>query len=179
LCLPAAYYLEGPASLLDFRASDVLRLAGTVLILLSVVLFSGFLRIVGRCVGGRRGWAVIGYLSFVGFLIGCSVGLHLIPRRYYDRDAWVLLALGWFLSLWWNLFLIRRARGHVSQVLAKQSRLTGRAQTQPQRPKKGQVELQVAALLRKQAESASSAGSASSASSSSEGTPTTPKTNQE
>jgi hypothetical protein len=155
LCLPAAYLLEGKEGFLSFRAGDVLRLVALLLGLFNVVLFSGFLRVVVRSLRSR-GRAVVCFFCFVGFLVGCSVGLHLIPRQFFHRHAWVALAVGWFLCLCWHLLLVRSARRQVVQALATRNRLSGhvRADGTKQKPRQGQVQLQVAELLQKREEHA-------------------------
>lgn len=156
LCLVAGYCLDGADGPAPFRAADVLRLAGMLLGLLSVVLFNAFLRAVGRSLdGARRGRAVACHLSFVGFLLGGSAGVLVAPGQSFHGDARLVLGLGWFLCLVWHLLLIRAASRCVVRALHAKGRLSGPARALPpgrsQTPfgNEGQVELQVAALFRK------------------------------
>jgi hypothetical protein len=102
---------RGPAALLalDFQGIGVLlQVAGALLIVLGVMLFSGFALAVAHCL--RENSAVRAATCFfcaVGFLLGGTVGLVLEARRTACAEALVALPLGWLLCLLWHTLLVR------------------------------------------------------------------------
>lgn len=136
----------GPSGLTDltlFHGAGLLQLAGVGLGLLSVLLFSGFLRGIARCHGDeQRVRGIACFVWFASFLVGSTAGLFLHARSHSLTAPWAVLALGWWLSLLWHLILILAASRSIQRALQRK-KSTGAIAAARNR---GQVVLRVASL---------------------------------
>ncbi len=159
VCFVAAHFLGGKATYAALRsgpealvsldvlqAGVLLQLTGLLLLLLSVLLFSGFARAVVRCLRDERGVRVAGlYFWFVAFLLGGTIGLLVEARHSARPEVVPALALGWLFCLLWHTLLLRGTRRRLGRVLKTQnSRLLP---TRPPAQANGQIPLQAAAYL--------------------------------
>jgi hypothetical protein len=154
LCVAAVYFLGSPVLRRGFQPDDLLRgsgpicLGGVFLLLLSVILFSCFLRATARCLKeDHRGRAVTAFLWFLAFLLGGTVGTCLDAGRFVRKDLWLLLGLGWVACLLWHVLLIRSTSRFIVETLSRRRGLSGIGR--PVEVEEGQVKLRVAELLRK------------------------------
>jgi len=156
-CLGTAHFLgatenyevfkRGLAGIVDldlFHGAGLVQFAGVILGLLSLILFSGFLRGVARCHGNEdRVRGVACFVWFVLFLVGGTIGFFLHARSTAVQDAWSALAISWGLCFFWNLLLLVGTNRAIARALhrrpLKGAPTSGRD--------KGQVALQVEALL--------------------------------
>jgi hypothetical protein len=110
-------FREGLSSLIrqpGLHASLLLQVGGATLIMVNLVLFSGFLRAVVKCLNSEDdAGRVHRYLWFVGFLIGGTFGMLWTPRA----EVLMALASGWVISLLWHVTLINHASRLVNRVL--------------------------------------------------------------
>ena len=135
---------SGLADLTGFRSVGLLRLAGLGLGLLSVLLFSGFLRGVARCHGDeQRVRGITCFAWFASFLVGSTAGLFLHAHSNSLTAAWAVLALGWWLSLLWHLVLILAASRSIQRALQQKKSTAAVAALR----NRGQVALRVPSLM--------------------------------
>src|SRR5262245_55381336 len=159
VCFIVAHFLGGSASYavfergprelrdLDYLSGGVmLQMAGLILGLGSVVMFSAFARAVSRCLNdaaGSRG--VTCYFWFGAFLVGATIGLTLEARGNTLNRVLPGLGLAWLLCLLWHTLLIHGAVRRIGRVVSGE-RL--REAPVPGSPvQQGQVVLQAAAYL--------------------------------
>jgi hypothetical protein len=142
---------SGPEALvgLDFLNGGVLlQVTGLLLVLLSVLLFSGFARAVARCMRDERGVSAGGrFFWFVAFLFGGTIGLFVEARHSARPETVPVLALGWLLCLLWHTWLMRGTSRRLARLLKSQgSRVVPVRPASPSRAA-GQVVLQAATYL--------------------------------
>jgi len=140
---------NGPEALLglDFTLGGfLLQVTGLLLVLLNVLLFSGFARAVVRAARDERGVRAVGrYFWFLAFLLGGTVGLIVEARRSGQAEPLLALALGWLFGLLWHTLLLRGTRRRLAHILRSQgSRLIA---TRPPAQANGQIVLSAAAYL--------------------------------
>jgi hypothetical protein len=104
-------FSRNPGALLELdfqRLGVVLPFAGLLLVVLGILLLSGFaLAVVHRLRDPGVLRAVTRYFCFVGFLVGGTVGLILEAQRTSCQEALVALPLGWLLCLLWHTLLLQ------------------------------------------------------------------------
>jgi hypothetical protein len=102
-----------------FSPGNVLLVAGAVLGLVNMLVFSQFLRRVASCFQDRARQRVVDLnLGFVGLLLGGSFGaLFYVPRIGLRGALLPWLAVGWLLCLAWHLCVVTRAYARVGDGL--------------------------------------------------------------
>jgi hypothetical protein len=143
----ASAYLLRKADVAVMRGVGMLPLTVALLVVLSALLFTGFAEAVTRSVREtRRARGALWFYWAVGFLVGGTVGVHLIPALYFRDDVRLPLGLCWVICLLWHTLLIYQASRCVSQAM-RQSRSGVHAPVRPGEAVKGQVALKAASYL--------------------------------
>jgi hypothetical protein len=141
---------RGPDGVLDLDLMNgglILQVAGLLVGLTSVLLFSAFARSLARCMrndGGAR--RVNLYFWFVAFLAGGTVG-GFLQVRYFRREVLPVLALGWLVCLLWHAWVIRGASRGIGRVLRQQRSGMLAAARPAAAAEKGQLTLRAASYL--------------------------------
>jgi hypothetical protein len=111
---------------LNFRSTGALLLAGSALLgLVASLVFSQFLRNVACCFGDERRARHVDFnLTFIGLLLGCSVGVAVCFWEVTPRVTLLpVLAIGWLFCFAWHLVLIHSIRGCIGKGLRNLSGL--------------------------------------------------------
>lgn len=114
---------RGPRGLADVNllaGGSFLQLAGALIALVSVLLFSGFARAVRRSLSETDRWAAA-FFWCVAFLVGGTAGLLLPGHGVLWKDAWPSLAGGWLLCLLWHTLLLHGAASAVERSARRKS----------------------------------------------------------
>lgn len=118
--LPLAHFVGGAANYRLFtdglsglsqfsltHVGSVLQVLGVTLGLLSILLFSGFLRTVACYLrDDGRSHSIVAFFWFVAFLVGGTIGIVMHADRIQRVQIWYALALGWVLCIVWHVLLI-------------------------------------------------------------------------
>jgi hypothetical protein len=156
-CFVLAHFLGGaetyavlrrhPTEIVDIgllHVAVLLQLAGLLVGLLGVLLFSGFTRAVGTALRDESaGRMAVRYFWFVGFLLGGTLGLVLEAQRSHHPETLPALAAGWLICLLWHTLLVQGT----ARRLAHFVRLHGSRVLPPRpvvNPRAGQVTLRTA-----------------------------------
>jgi hypothetical protein len=101
-------------------ASSIVRLAGTVLSVMSGLLFILFLRAAARCFANQTQiWNANLYLLYMGGLIAGTVFLlQADPRIANRQELWLGLLAGYGLAFVWYLFLVAGVRACIHNVMS-------------------------------------------------------------
>jgi hypothetical protein len=94
------------------QPGPLVQLAGLFLVLVNLLLFTGFLRAVMKCLGPAGLASVAAFFWYVAFLAGASVGL----LWGAGREVLAGLAIGWAVCLLWHVALVSAARRRVAHV---------------------------------------------------------------
>jgi hypothetical protein len=102
---------------------NLLQLGSAGLGLFGSLVFSQFLRSVATCFQDQgRVRAADLYLSFMGLLLGGSIGtLFFVKRLSFRTEFFPWLVTGWLLCFIWHLYLVRSASRGVDEGLLRSS----------------------------------------------------------
>src|SRR5204863_340757 len=107
----------GLAKLQLLQGGVTAQLAGVVLALVSILLFSLFTSSVRRNLrADDAGRPVTAYLWYAAFLFSGTVGLAMIPRSS-PRGTWTVLAWAWLGCLLWHTLLLLGTARHITREL--------------------------------------------------------------
>jgi hypothetical protein len=94
------------------KSAEWLQLGAAVLVLANVLLFTQFLRAVGKCVAPFR--SSTSFFWFVGFLAGVTLGLFSAP----SVEVFLALEAGWCLALVWHVVIIELVRRSIRNAIS-------------------------------------------------------------